>query len=115
MKMSQYAAMEGITLYKGLDKDPMSAITSALIHNIGTMNLQLARIDYQKLLSTIYQRGREGKDIRYAAKKLNEISRSAREEGADNVAELAAAYARQLPKPIERRRIKLSKLEMKVA
>ena len=97
--MDKYATSEGTTFYKGLDKDPISAITSVLIYNLYTGNFELARADYHKLLATIRERGLQGKDIRYAAKELNKLSRDAWEPEFYEVARIAASYANQLPKP----------------
>jgi len=58
----------GERFYKNLSGDPIYAITSTLTENLGTGNQQLARTDYERLVRTIQQRGRQGKDIRYAAK-----------------------------------------------
>lgn len=97
--MSKYATLEGATVYAGLDKDPIGAITSALLHNLYTRNLELARIDYSKLLATIGERGSQGKHIRYAARELNKFSKDARQSGHEDVSKIAASYANQLPKP----------------
>ena len=99
VEMDKYATSEGTTFYKGLDKDPISAITSVLIYNLYTGNFELARADYHKLLATIRERGLQGKDIRYAARELNKLGRDARKSASYDVAKIAANYANQLPKP----------------
>lgn len=101
--MSKYATLEGATVYEGLDKDPIEAITSALLHNLDTRNLErnleLARIYYTRLLTTIRERGLQGKHIRYAARELNEFSKYSRQSGSYDASRIAASYANQLPKP----------------
>ena len=97
--MSRYATAQGKTLYQGLDKDPIEAIVSVLVLNLDTRNFELAMIDYNKLLATMRERGLQGKDIRYAARELNKLSRDARKSESYEVAKIAASYASQLPKP----------------
>ena len=115
VQYSRYGTSDGVKLYEGLTTDPIRAITSALIYNLGTRNFDMARTDYRRLVNTIHRRDRHGKDIRYAARELNELSKSARLSGADETARLAAMYADQLPKPQVRRRERIPDLEFILA
>ncbi|HJO01720.1 MAG: hypothetical protein QGI89_05135 [Candidatus Woesearchaeota archaeon] len=95
------AQYEGVTFYKNLEKDPIGSITAALVENLGNEKFHLARIDYDKLIATIESRDRSGKDIRYAGKKLGELSRRASSKGQDCIAKKADSYIGQLPNPME--------------
>lgn len=92
------------TFYRGLSEDPISAITSTLVYNVRTENIEQARIDYVRLVKTINTQGRARKDIKYAARELCELARTAEAYDKKEIAALARRYASQLPLPIGVRR-----------
>ena len=85
--------------------DIIGAITSSLGFLLDTRGAQHAQGEYEKLVRTIQSRGRQGKDIRYAARELNLLSRDARKRGDKGIAEIASRYAKQLPSPISDREV----------
>ena len=92
------------SFYPNLSLDPVGSITDVLIKNLRSRNYEVARRDYGTLLTTIKARGLQGKDVRYVSKELSKLIRSAEVENQDELAKVAARYARQLPKPEQERK-----------
>lgn len=97
--------------YQNLERDPIRAITDALVMNLGEGNIQTAKRNYTDLRIAIGSRGNKGKDIRYARKELNILAGNASEivdpelsTSAYEIGKQATSYVNQLPNPSDSRR-----------